>query len=101
MAFLSAHRAGSPRRRPADRRRQPVEARHRRPAPQRAARPPLPPPLPKPATDRVRRNGLTGLGPALTTQLRLAEPSPETRTAMASEIREAHCGRVPGEMIGG
>src|SRR6185503_8448516 len=55
--------------------------------------------LSKPATDAVRKNGLTGLGPALTTQLRLAEPSPETRTAMASEIREAHCGQVPDDMI--
>src|SRR4029450_10146362 len=55
--------------------------------------------LSKPATDAVRRNGLTGLGPALTTQLRLAEPSPETRTAMATEIREAHCGQVPDDMI--
>src|SRR2546422_4777749 len=45
--------------------------------------------LSKPATEAVRRNGLTGLGPTLTTQLRLAEPSPETRTAMALEIREA------------
>jgi uncharacterized iron-regulated protein len=55
--------------------------------------------LSKPATDAVRKNGLTGLGPALTTQLRLAEPSPETRTAMASEIRDAHCGQVPDDMI--
>jgi uncharacterized iron-regulated protein len=55
--------------------------------------------LSKPATDAVRKNGLTGLGPALTTQLRLAEPSPETRTAMADEIRAAHCGQVPEDMI--
>jgi uncharacterized iron-regulated protein len=55
--------------------------------------------LSRPATDAVRRNGLPGLGPALTTQLRLAEPSPETRTAMALEIREAHCGQVAEDMI--
>lgn len=55
--------------------------------------------LSKPATDAVRRNGLAGLGPALTTQLRLVEPSPETRTAMATEIREAHCGQASDDMI--
>src|SRR5262249_33776699 len=51
--------------------------------------------LSKAATDAVRRNGLTGLGPALTTQLRLAEPTPETRLAMTSELRESHCGQMP------
>src|SRR5882724_9504039 len=55
--------------------------------------------LSKPATEAVRRNGLTGLGPTLTTQLRLTEPSPETRTAMALEIRETHCGQVAEDMI--
>ena len=51
--------------------------------------------LSKAATDAVRRNGLPGLGPALTTQLRLAEPTPETRLAMTRELRESHCGQVP------
>ena len=51
--------------------------------------------LSKAATDAVRKNGLTGLGPALTTQLRLAEPSPETRLAMTQELRESHCGQMP------
>jgi uncharacterized iron-regulated protein len=55
--------------------------------------------LSRPATDAVRRNGLPGLGPALTTQLKLAEPSPETRSAMAREIRESHCGQAPESMI--
>jgi uncharacterized iron-regulated protein len=55
--------------------------------------------LSKPATDAVRRNGLPGLGPALTTQLKLAEPSPETRSVMAREIRESHCGQAPENMI--
>jgi uncharacterized iron-regulated protein len=55
--------------------------------------------LSRPATDAVRRNGLPGLGPALTSQLKLAEPSPETRSAMARELRESHCGQVPESMI--
>jgi uncharacterized iron-regulated protein len=55
--------------------------------------------LSRPATDAVRRNGLQGLGPALTTQLKLAEPSPETRSVMAREIRESHCGQAPESMI--
>jgi uncharacterized iron-regulated protein len=55
--------------------------------------------LSKPATDAVRRNGLAGLGPALTTQLRLAEPSPETRLAMTRELRDSHCGQVPDAAI--
>ena len=55
--------------------------------------------LSRPATEAVRRNGLTGLGPALATQLRLAEPSPETRSAMALEIRESHCGKAPESIL--
>ena len=55
--------------------------------------------LSKAATDAVRRNGLAGLGPALTTQLRLAEPTPETRLAMTRELRESHCGQVPDAAI--
>src|SRR6266852_4864111 len=55
--------------------------------------------LSRPATDAVRRNGLSGLGPALATQLRLAEPAPETRSAMALEIRESHCGQAPESML--
>jgi len=55
--------------------------------------------LSKAATDAVRRNGLTGLGPALTTQLRLAEPTPETRLAMTSELRESHCGQMPDAAV--
>jgi uncharacterized iron-regulated protein len=52
--------------------------------------------LSRAATDALRRNGLAGLGPALTQQLRLDEvPSPETRAAMTREIRDAHCGQVP------
>jgi len=50
--------------------------------------------LSRAATDAVRRNGLTGLGPTLATQLRLAEPSPETRSAMARELRDSHCGHA-------
>jgi uncharacterized iron-regulated protein len=55
--------------------------------------------LSKAATDAVRRNGLPGLGPALTTQLRLAEPTPETRLAMTRELRDSHCGQVPDTAI--
>ena len=55
--------------------------------------------LSRAATDAVRRNGLPGLGPALMTQLRLAEPTPETRLAMTRELRESHCGQVPDTMI--
>src|SRR6266850_1461207 len=55
--------------------------------------------LSKAATDAVRRNGLPGLGPALTTQLRLAEPTPETRLAMTQELRESHCGQMPDNAI--
>src|SRR3989454_5025661 len=55
--------------------------------------------LSRPATDAVRRNGLPGLGPTLATQLRLAEPAPETRSAMAREIRESHCGQAPESML--
>jgi uncharacterized iron-regulated protein len=56
--------------------------------------------LSRAATDAVRRNGLAGLGPTLTSQLRLAEPTPDTRLAMARELRESHCGQVPEDMIG-
>src|SRR2546428_649682 len=55
--------------------------------------------LSRAATEAVRRNGLPGLGPTLMTQLRLAEPTPETRLAMARELRESHCGQVPDTMI--
>jgi uncharacterized iron-regulated protein len=51
--------------------------------------------LSRAATDAVRRNGLSGLGPTLAAQLRLGEPSPETRSAMARELRDAHCGHAP------
>jgi uncharacterized iron-regulated protein len=56
--------------------------------------------LSRPATEAVRRNGLPGLGPTLMTQLRLAEPTPETRLAMTHELREAHCGQVQDDVIG-
>jgi len=55
--------------------------------------------LSRAATEAVRRNGLPGLGPTLMTQLRLAEPTPETRLAMTRELRESHCGQVPDTMI--
>ena len=55
--------------------------------------------LSRAATDAVRRNGLSGLGPSLTTQLRLAEPSPDTRLAMTRELRESHCGQMPEDVI--
>jgi uncharacterized iron-regulated protein len=55
--------------------------------------------LSKAATEAVRRNGLAGLGPALTTQLRLAEPTPETRLALTRELRDSHCGQVPDAAI--
>ena len=56
--------------------------------------------LSRAATDAVRRNGLPGLGPALTQQLRLDEvPSPETREAMARELRDAHCDQTPENML--
>ncbi len=51
--------------------------------------------LSKAATDAVRRNGLPGLGPALTTQLRLVGPAPETRLALTQELGEVHCGQIP------
>src|SRR3989449_3409862 len=52
------------------------------------------------ATDALRRNGLAGLGPTLTQQLRLeAVPSPETRAAMAREIRDAHCGQTSESVL--
>src|SRR3989442_13511540 len=53
------------------------------------------------ATDALRRNGLAGLGPTLTQQLRLeAVPSPETRAAIAREIRDAHCGQTSESVLG-
>src|SRR5881397_2728484 len=56
--------------------------------------------LSRAATDAVRRNGLPGLGPALTQQLRLDEvPSPETREAMARELRDAHCDQTPENVL--
>jgi uncharacterized iron-regulated protein len=56
--------------------------------------------LSRAATDAVRRNGLAGLGPTLTQQLRLDEvPSPETREAMTREVRDAHCGQTPENML--
>ncbi|HKQ62821.1 MAG TPA: ChaN family lipoprotein, partial [Candidatus Polarisedimenticolaceae bacterium] len=55
--------------------------------------------LSKVATDAVRRNGLSGLGPSLLSQLRLAEPPPDTRLAMTRELRESHCGQVPEDMV--
>lgn len=55
--------------------------------------------LSRAATEAVRRNGLPGLGPALTTQLRLAEPTSDTRLAMTRELRESHCGQVPEAMV--
>jgi uncharacterized iron-regulated protein len=55
--------------------------------------------LSRAATDAVRRNGLPGLGPTLTTQLRLAEPTAETRLAMARELSESHCGQIAEDAI--
>src|SRR5881628_4149209 len=56
--------------------------------------------LSRPATEALRRNGLAGLGPALTQQLRLDEvPSPETREAMARELRDAHCDQTPENVL--
>ncbi|HEY7538566.1 MAG TPA: ChaN family lipoprotein [Methylomirabilota bacterium] len=55
--------------------------------------------LSRAATEAVRRNGLPGLGPTLATQLRLSEPTPETRLAMTRELRESHCGQVPDSTI--
>jgi uncharacterized iron-regulated protein len=55
--------------------------------------------LSRAATDAVRRNGLPGLGPALTSQLKLAEPTPDTRLAMTRELRESHCGQMPENML--
>src|SRR5438093_1685781 len=55
--------------------------------------------LSRPATEAVRRNGLPGLGPVLATQLGLAEPAPETRRAMALEIRASHCCQAPDGML--
>src|SRR5213594_3073374 len=55
--------------------------------------------LSRAATDAVRRNGLSGLGPALMSQLRLAEPTPETRLALTRELQESHCGQVPDNTI--
>src|SRR5215475_5852687 len=55
--------------------------------------------LSKAATDAVRRNGLSGLGPTLTTQLRLGEPAPEMRLAMTRELRDSHCGQMPDNAI--
>jgi len=55
--------------------------------------------LSKAGTEAVRRNGLPGLGPTLTTQLRLSEPTPETRLAMTRELRESHCGQMPDNTI--
>jgi uncharacterized iron-regulated protein len=51
--------------------------------------------LSRAATDAVRRNGLPGLGPSLAAQLRLADPSPETRSAMTRDLRDSHCGQAP------
>jgi len=55
--------------------------------------------LSRAATDAVRRNGLPGLGPTLMNQLRLAEPTPDTRLAMTRELRESHCGQIPEDVI--
>src|SRR2546429_888569 len=55
--------------------------------------------LSRAATDAVRRNGLPGLGPTLMSQLRLAEPTPDTRLAMTRELRESHCGQIPEDVI--
>jgi len=55
--------------------------------------------LSRAATDAVRRNGLPGLGPALMSQLRLAEPTPDTRLAMTRELRESHCGQIGEDVI--
>jgi len=55
--------------------------------------------LSRAATEAVRRNGLPGLGPGLTTQLKLSEPTPETRLAMTRELRESHCGQMPDATI--
>ena len=55
--------------------------------------------LSKAATDAVRRNGLSGLGPTLTTQLRLGEPAPDMRLAMTRELRDSHCGQMPDNAI--
>src|SRR3989454_2529051 len=55
--------------------------------------------LSRAATEAVRRNGLPGLGPTLMSQLRLAEPTPDTRLAMTRELRESHCGQIPEDVI--
>ena len=55
--------------------------------------------LSRAATEAVRRNGLPGLGPKLMSQLRLAEPTPDTRLAMTRELRESHCGQIPEDVI--
>jgi uncharacterized iron-regulated protein len=55
--------------------------------------------LSRPATDAVRKHGLTGLGPALAGELALTEPSPATRAAIAREIQESHCGQAPERLL--
>jgi len=48
--------------------------------------------LSRAATDALRRNGLSGLGPAMIARLKLdALPEPGVRAAMAREIRDSHC----------
>ena len=56
--------------------------------------------LSRAATDALRKNGLSGLGPAVVAQLKLdVPPTPATRAAMAREIRESHCGQAPEAML--
>src|SRR5207249_5799780 len=51
--------------------------------------------LSRAATDAVRRNGLPGLGPTLMSQLRLAQPPPDTRRRMTRQLPQSHGGPLP------
>jgi uncharacterized iron-regulated protein len=56
--------------------------------------------LSRAAIDALRKNGFSGLGPAVVAQLKLdVPPTPATRAAMAQEIRESHCGQAPEAML--
>jgi len=60
----------------------------------------IPTNLPLATATKMTRNGLAALDPSMVRELRLDQPPPEPVFArMAADIRDAHCGYAPEEIL--
>jgi uncharacterized iron-regulated protein len=58
--------------------------------------------LPPAISRDIRRRGVDALDPALVARVGLDRPLPEeSRTALAAEIRDSHCGYAPADLLDG